>query len=194
MVYRASMKIVLGQSDTRFQPVLGNATESDIQTMSDLVESDSVASEVIRTHNLDLNSTELLKNLQVTNRPNTAVLDVTYDDPDRDRGVTILNSVGQVFTSKVRDQLTTLKLATGAKPGIAAAVFDSAHSLPDPVKPKPLLNLGIAGGLGLIVGILAAILLQQVEAQRRLRWLESPSRAGSRAPETDSTADWPARA
>lgn len=160
-VYRASMKIVLGVSDTHYLPVLGSASESDIQTMSDLVKSNSVASDVIKTLNLNLSSTTLLKNLQVSNKPNTAVLDVTYDDTDRLEGVAILNAVGEAFTSRVRDQLTTLKLQLGAKPGIAAAVFDAAHSLPDPVQPRPLVNLGVAGGLGLVLGTLAAILLQQ---------------------------------
>ena len=160
-VYRASMKIVLGAADTHYQPVLGSATESDIQTMSDLVESDSVASEVVKTLNLNLNSTALLKNLQVSNKPNTAVLDVSYDDTDRAEGVAILNAIGDAFTTRVRDQLTALKQPAGAKPGIAATVFDAAHSLPDPVKPKPLINFGVAGGLGLVLGTLAAILLQQ---------------------------------
>ncbi len=160
-VYRASMKIVLGVADTHYQPVLGSATESDIQTMSDLVESDSVASEVVKTLNLNLNSTALLKNLQVSNKPNTAVLDVSYDDTDRAEGVAILNAIGDAFTTRVRDQLTALKQPAGAKPGIAATVFDAAHSLPDPVKPKPLINFGVAGGLGLVLGTLAAILLQQ---------------------------------
>jgi len=160
-VYRAAMKIVLGLSDTHYQPVLGSATESDIQTMGDLVHSNSVASDVIKTLNLNLSSTILLQNLQVSNKPNTAVLDVTYDDTDRNEGVAILNAVGDAFTNRVRDQLTTLKLQLGAKPGIAAAVFDTAHSIPDPVKPKPLLNFGVAGGLGLVLGTLAAILVQQ---------------------------------
>ena len=160
-VYRAAMKIVLGVSDTHYQPVLGSATESDIQTMGDLVHSNSVASDVIKTLNLNLSSTILLQNLQVSNKPNTAVLDVTYDDTDRNEGVSILNAVGDAFTNRVRDQLTTLKLQLGAKPGIAAAVFDVAHSIPDPVKPKPLLNFGVAGGLGLVLGTLAAILVQQ---------------------------------
>ncbi len=160
-VYRAAMKIVLGVSDTHYQPVLGSATESDIQTMSDLVHSNSVASDVIKTLNLNLSSTILLKNLQVSNKPNTAVLDVTYDDTDRNEGLAILNAVGDAFTNRVRDQLTTLKLQLRAKPGIAAAVFDVAHSIPDPVKPKPLLNFGVAGGLGLVLGTLAAILVQQ---------------------------------
>jgi len=160
-VYRASMKIVLGVADTHYQPVLGSTTESDIQTMSDLVESDSVASEVVKTLNLNLNSTALLKNLQVSNKPNTAVLDVSYDDTDRAEGVAILNAIGDAFTTRVRDQLTALKQPAGAKPGIAATVFDAAHSLPDPVKPKPLINFGVAGGLGLVLGTLAAILLQQ---------------------------------
>ena len=89
------------------------------------------------------------------------MLDVSYDDTDRVEGVAILNAIGDAFTTRVRDQLTALKQPAGAKPGIAATVFDAAHSLPDPVKPKPLINFGVAGGLGLVLGTLAAILLQQ---------------------------------
>ena len=41
-VYRASMKIVVGQADSFFQPDVANATETYTQTLSDLLKSDLI--------------------------------------------------------------------------------------------------------------------------------------------------------
>jgi len=99
--------------------------------------------------------------LQVTTQPSAAVLEISYDDTDRDRGRRTLEEVGSVFIEQVHDRLAPT-LAEQGKPAVSVTVFDPAHSLPGVVRPKPLLNLGGAAALGLVLGMLAAIIRIQV--------------------------------
>jgi capsular polysaccharide biosynthesis protein len=161
-VYRASMKIVVGQGTSFFQPDSANATEPFTQTMSSLVKSDVVAGLVIQRIPLDISSATLLNNLSVSTQPLSAVLDVSYDDTDQVRGQRTLAEVGQVFTQLVQDRLNqTDKTGTKTTP-VSVAVFDPAHTLPTPIRPKPALYLGVATVLGLTLGVVATLFLAQL--------------------------------
>ena len=160
-VYRATMKVVVGQADSFFQPDVANATEIYTQTMSDLVKSQVVASTVIDRLHMDLDPTVVINNLQVTTQPSAAVLQISYDDTDAARGQRTLEEVGSVFIEAVHDRLAPT-FAEQGKPAISVTVFDPAHTLPGVVRPKPLLNLGGAAALGLVLGILAAVIRVQV--------------------------------
>jgi len=160
-VYRATMKVVVGQADSFFQPDVANATEIYTQTMSDLVKSDVVASTVVDRLHMDIDATVVINNLQVTTQPSAAVLQISYDDADAARGQRTLEEVGSVFIEAVHDRLAPT-FAEQGKPAISVTVFDPAHTLPGVVRPKPLLNLGGAAALGLVLGILAAVIRVQV--------------------------------
>jgi len=160
-VYRATMKVVVGQADSFFQPDVANATEIYTQTMSDLVKSDVVATTVVDRLHMDIDPPVVINNLQVTTQPSAAVLQISYDDTDAARGQRTLEEVGSVFIEAVHDRLAPT-FAEQGKPAISVTVFEPAHTLPGVVRPKPLLNLGGAAALGLVLGILAAVLRVQV--------------------------------
>ncbi|MDQ3951383.1 MAG: Wzz/FepE/Etk N-terminal domain-containing protein [Actinomycetota bacterium] len=165
-VYRSSMKIVVGQGQGIFAPEVGNVAEQFTQTMSDLLESDVVAAEVIDRLELELSPAELLSNANVVTKPATAVLEVTYDDSNRARGRAILETIGEVFTGLVREKLVP-EPGTAALPddatnlAVTATIFDPAHYLPGQVAPKPLRNIAVAGVLGLVLGLLALVVGEQ---------------------------------
>ena len=166
-VYRSSMKVVVGQGQGIFAPEVGNVAEQFTQTMSDLLESDVVAVQVIDELDLDSTPAELLSNLTVVTKPSTAVLEVTYDDTNRARGRAILTKTGEVFTALVQEKLVPDAQTVPAVPGdatnlaVTATIFDPAHYLPGQVEPKPLRNLAVAGVLGLVLGLLALFLGEQ---------------------------------
>jgi uncharacterized protein involved in exopolysaccharide biosynthesis len=175
-VYRATMKVVVGQADSFFQPDVANATEIYTQTMSDLVKSDVVATTVVDRLHMDIDPAVVINNLQVTTQPSAAVLQISYDDTDATRGQRTLEEVGSVFIEAVHDRLAPT-FAEQGKPAISVTVFDPAHTLPGVVRPKPLLNLGGAAALGLVLGILAAVIRVQVRRPSvpQLRQLERKS-------------------
>ena len=156
-VYRASMKILVGQGEGVFRSELVNATEELTQTASDLLETDVVATTVVEELDLDISSNQLLGNLGVATEPSTAVLEVTYDDTNRDRGVEILSQVGSTFEELVETELTS------GKSSISATTFDDAHTLPGQVEPKPVRDLAVAAALGILLGLLVAFLREQFD-------------------------------
>jgi uncharacterized protein involved in exopolysaccharide biosynthesis len=161
-VYRASMKIVVGQGAAFFQPDSANATEPFTQTMTDLVKSDVVAGLVVQRLHLDISSATLLNNLTVATQPLSAVLDVSYDDTDRVRGQRILAEVGQVFSELVQDRFNQTDKSTAKTAPVSVTVFDPAHTLPTPIRPKPALYLGVATVLGMALGLVATLFLAQL--------------------------------
>jgi capsular polysaccharide biosynthesis protein/Mrp family chromosome partitioning ATPase len=157
-LYRSTMKIVVGQQGGVFQPGIGNVADEFTQTMSDLLQSEVVASRAIREVGLDITPAELLAKLHVTTKPSSTVLNVSYDDQDLERGTRSLRAIGDEFTSLVAE-----RLAKGnANLTVSATVFNPAHFL-GKVQPKPARNLAVAGMLGLLLGILVAFVREQLD-------------------------------
>ena len=162
-VYRATLKLVIGQGNSFFQPDAANATEPLTQTVAALLKSDVIAREVIDRLQLEVTPTGIINHLTVTSEPSAAVLDVTYDDSNPTRGVRTLDAIGSVFIEQVHDRLGATAPDQGKAP-VTVTIFDPAHALPGKVSPKPLLNLVVAAALGLALGILTLTLLARLQS------------------------------
>lgn len=179
-VYRASMKIVVGQGGGVFQPEFGATVQPFTQTMTNLLESDIVASTVIDNLALDIEPKVLLSNLQVSTRPESAVLEMSYDAPSKKEAVLVLSETGTVFA-----RLVDQRLGSRAEPRtagaqarlgqITASVFDPAHLEPDRVAPRPQQAMLIAGVLGLGLGLVLAFardaLDDRIRSRRDAEWM-----------------------
>ncbi len=163
-VYRASMMILVGEGNGLFEPDKAAAIEPFTQTLSELVKSDIVASGVVERLQLEIEPSAVLDRVQVTTRPEMAVLEVSYDDTDRVRGRRVLAAVGDVFTQLVNSR--TAAQAQAGKLAVSATVFDPAHYVPGLVGPTPTLTLGVAAALGLVLGILAVLAQAQLDRLR----------------------------
>jgi receptor protein-tyrosine kinase len=166
-VYRASTKIVVGQGRALFGPDVSFAVEPFTQTMTELLQSDVVAERVIREQNLPISAQELLSRIEIESKPDTSVLEVTYDDTDRERAVRVLGELAASFTQLIDEGLgggstptptpSGSTDSTSAEP-VSATVFDPAHLEPGQVSPKPARTLVIATVVGLILGLALAFL------------------------------------
>ena len=161
-IYRASSKIVVGQNGGVFQAQFGSAVDPFTQTMTNLLKSEIVAKNVVKNLHLRISTKELLKRTHVVARPNESVLEVSYDTPNANTAVPILNEIDNVFAALVKDRLrqTPVSNGTNANPSlepVTATIFDPAHLQPGRVSPRPALTLGLAGILGLIVGLVLGI-------------------------------------
>lgn len=175
-VYRSSMKLIVGQGGGTFDPRFGNTVETFTQTMTNLLESDIVARRVIERVGASSGTRHFLHNLGVFTRPESAVLEVTYDAPTQAQATEILDAVGVVFTGLVDEKLTALQ---GTDIAITASVFDPAHASPGQVAPRPVRNLAFAGALGLVLGLLIAFVRESLDDRVRGRqdaeeWFRSP--------------------
>jgi polysaccharide biosynthesis transport protein len=169
-VYRASMNLVVGQSGGDVQPVIGSQPLT--QTMTNLLESEIVAKTVIDNLGLDLTSEMILKRIHVSTRPESSVLEVSYDSSSRAEAVSVLSEIATVFTKLVDEKLGITSAGGGfqtndSRPLIFAKVFDPAHLEPGQVSPKPMRTLGFAGALGLVVGLALAFARESLDDRIR---------------------------
>lgn len=177
-VYRASMKVVVGQGNGFFQPQFGSSVQPFTQTMTALLESDVVATEVIKKLNLPATPRSVLSQMSVASNPESSVLDVSYDSTSKQTAVSVLNTIGSTFAALVKQRFGSHPTANGG-PAITATVFDPAHLQPSPVRPRPTRNLALAGVLGLLLGLTAAFLRESIDERVRTReeveaWLAAP--------------------
>jgi capsular polysaccharide biosynthesis protein/Mrp family chromosome partitioning ATPase len=171
-VYRASMQIVVGQAGGDVQPVIGSTPLT--QTMSNLLESDVLATSVIQNLGLKTTPEQLIKDLHVSAQPDSAVLQVSYDSTDRQQAAVVLEQVATVYT-KLVDQKLGISSGSGgfqggaAAPSIFATVFDPPHIEPNPISPKTGRTLGFAAVLGLVIGLVLAFVRDSLDDRIRSR-------------------------
>ena len=171
-VYRATMKVVVAQAGGTSQADIGSQKLS--QTMTNLLESDVVAGEVIDRQNLKTTPEKLLKDMHVSFKPDSSVLDVAFDATDRRAALNTLTEISTVFQQLI-DQKLGVRLGRSALreraalPVIVATVFDPPHLQPEKVSPKPARTLGFAAVLGLAAGLLLAFARESLDARIRNR-------------------------
>ena len=158
-VYRASATLVVGtrtRSDLR--PEL--ATGGVARTMTNLLESDLLARQVIRTHRLDISVEDFLENLRADVLPRTSVIEVTYDSTEPRVAVTVVAELSRIFARQVSN---TLGPGSGRGErragsfGIVVQEFDPPHVEPQPLARDSSTSLIFAGVAGLVAGALVAV-------------------------------------
>jgi succinoglycan biosynthesis transport protein ExoP len=169
-VYRATMKIVVAQSGGQSQPDFGSQQLS--QTMKTLIESDVVAQQVIRNVGIDTTPPKLLKKLHVTFRPDSSVLDVSYDSTSKAQALAVLDEYRKVFVELVDQRLGVRSRGSilgrqATLPGIVVNVFDPPHLQPDPVSPTPAKTLGFAAAFALALGLMLAFARESLDDRIR---------------------------
>lgn len=187
-VYRASSKIVVGQSGTTFQAQLGSDVDRFTATMTNLLKSNIVAQTVISDLGLATTPEKLLRSTRVVVRPNSSVLEVSYDSNDRGQLVPVLDRIGAVFTDLVRARLGGDAANPTTTPSdevgqdvlpVSATIFDPAHIEPGQVSPHPTRNVAIATALGLALGLIFAFARESLDNRVRSRrdaeeWFKAP--------------------
>lgn len=181
-VYRATMKVVAVQTGGTTQPDIGSQKLS--QTMTNLLESDVVASRVIQRLSLDTTPHALLKKLHVSFKPDSSVLDITFDSTDKRAAVTVLSEFSTAFQRLVDEKLGVRSERgalgdPGALPVVIVTVFDPPHLKPDRISPTPVKTLAFAGLLGLGAALMLAFARESLDAGIRDRndaekWFGAP--------------------
>src|SRR6266540_1305389 len=146
-------------------------------TMKTLLESDVVAKEVIDNVGLETTPPKLLKKVHVSFRPDSSVLDVSYDSTSKPQALAVLDEYRKVFIRLVDENLGVRSRGSvlGGRvtlPGVVVNVFDPPHLQPDAISPKPAKTLGFAGALGLALGLMLAFARESLDDRVR-GWREA---------------------
>lgn len=167
-IYRAQAKIVVGQGNSLFQPGEANAIEPFTATMRDLTQSNLVAVRVIEQLKLQESPEVLLRSIDVSFNPDTAVLNLEVLNEDPVLAARIANTVGEVFSDLISERFGTASAETPEAP-LTATVWGEANVDADPISPRPKRDLAVAFLLGSVLGGLAAFLREYFDRTLRSR-------------------------
>ena len=156
-VYEASTQMLLvpgwgtrcetGIPGIRFIPPCGPPPEAPREA----IDKPAIAEEVIKRLGLDgsMEPAELLENLTVEQEEGTFFIQLSYRDTDPQKAQRIANAVVEVSSERISTD------------DMKVTVWDDASVPTDPLSPNPVWNAIVALGVGLMLGMGLALLLEQ---------------------------------
>ncbi len=129
-------------------------TSNRAESYADLAQSSQLAQLVIDALDLDLTPEQLSEKIEAEVIENTALIEITVTDEDPREAQTIADVTTDQFTAYIADLETP---GGDSDSQITARVTDEADYNPTQVSPRVLLNMVVAGIIGLLLGIAVAI-------------------------------------
>lgn len=125
-----------------------------VTSYADLVTSRALAEQVSDSLGDGSDPEELMQAVAASVVPETVILEITAVDMDSGRARDIAQAYGEELTALVKE----LETPDGeSRAPIRASIVDNAVESVAPVSPQPVRNLALAGVLGLLLGVGAAI-------------------------------------
>lgn len=125
-----------------------------VSTYGELVKTRIVADEVIKNLKLDMSYKEFREKVNVNLVKDTEIIKLEVMDTNPVLAAEIANETAQVFMENVKDIMMVENVQ----------VIDEAQVPDIPIKPRPNLNMAIAGVLGLMVSIFLVFLLEYLDS------------------------------
>lgn len=184
----------------------GNATQTNdgglfaqrrVVSYTKLLTGGILAQRTIDKLNLDMSAKELEEKITASAPADTVLIDVSVLDPSPTRARDIVNTLSDEFVTMAAALETP---AGGLRPNAQVIVQQRADTPTTPASPRKKRTLAIAAALGLVLGVIAAVIRDHFD--RRIRKTDTvekvtgvgvigeiPANAGSRAQPLISFAD-----
>ncbi|MBF8984599.1 hypothetical protein IZY60_13720 [Lutibacter sp. B2] len=124
-----------------------------VKTYSEIAKSTVVSREVIKDLKLDMTPEELKDKVNVSSVRDTEIIMIKVQDTDPKVARNIANHLGKVFMTHV----TKIMKVDNVQ------IIDRAETPKEPVKPRPQLNILIAGVLGIMISLGIVFLLEYLD-------------------------------
>lgn len=124
-----------------------------VTTYGELVKSRVVTDEVINNLGLDLSYKDFAEKVSVNLVKDTEIIKIEVTDTDPKLAAAIANETAQVFMKHVKNIMMVENIQ----------VIDEARVPEIPVKPRPKMNMAIAGVLGLMISVFLVFLLEYLD-------------------------------
>ncbi|MEW6242824.1 MAG: Wzz/FepE/Etk N-terminal domain-containing protein [Bacillota bacterium] len=153
-VYSASVTLIVIGKET---PIVDYTTvmlhRQLVKTYREIAKSRTVMEKVISDLDLDFTVAEFQNKVKVDTVRDTEILKIEAEDTDPRIAVVIVQAVAQAFIDQVRSIMRVENVE----------IIDPPLEPILPVRPRPKLNLAIAGVLGLMIGVLVVFLLEYLD-------------------------------
>lgn len=130
-----------------------NVSEKLAITYGEIIKSKSVLDEVANTIGIKGGYEEIAEKINVSSINNTQIISVSVQDTNPQRAADIANSIPKAFTKNV-------KIITKAN---SVQVIDKAIVEKSPIKPNKIMNVAIAGVLGIMISLFVIFLLEYID-------------------------------
>lgn len=124
-----------------------------VLTYEQIAKSRLVSNEVIKNLGLNLTPEQLGKKVKVSLVEDTEIIKIVVNDNDPELAARIANETAQVFKKNIA---IIMKIEN-------VQVIDKAEVPINPAKPRPMLNIAIAGILGIMISLLLVFLLEYMD-------------------------------
>jgi capsular polysaccharide biosynthesis protein len=158
-MYAASVEILVGQRSTDELSLAPYDLQQLTQTLVGTIHSRRVAEGVIQELNLQTSPKHLLQNMTVEQVNATQLIYVEYRDPNPQRAQAVAETVPKVFSKQISE-------VSPSASSIVTPVWEHATFPENAVTPKPTRNVAIALGVGVMLGIALALLLDYLGYRR----------------------------
>ena len=135
-------------------------SQQRVTSYADLVTGRQVAEQVLQEVDSELTPGELSAKVSATVIPETVILEISVSDPRPEQA----QIFAQAFAKQMTTFITDLEQPThGGRSPIKATIAESASLPTIPFSPQPIRNLGLAGVLGLLLGVGIAVLRELLD-------------------------------
>lgn len=158
--YTASTKLFIGKENSESVSDNNIYNNNDIQmyqkilqTYADIIQTRTLVTSSLERNDINMNSIDVLKNLKVTPKDDTQIIEVTYVDEDPYRAKDVLESISNEFINY------SSSLISNANIQIVEDIY-----LPEkPSSPNNVLNITIGFFAGLIMGLVLSLSLEYID-------------------------------
>lgn len=160
--YSSSARLYVSSAQSNSAAALqsGLLSEQRITSYADLAKSRKLAETVKTDLGLNTDPSTLASQVSAEVVPSTVILQLTATDPDPHRA----QMLAQAYAEGLSDMVRELETPTGKTvPPIKATIVEAASLPHGPVSPQPVRNLAIGFVLGLLLGLVAALLRDMVD-------------------------------
>lgn len=158
-VYKASTTIMVGKpadyiEGNQLQVQDLNLNQRLARTYGEIVKSRKVSGDVISQLKLDFTPQQLKDKTSVDLVKDTEFITISVTDTDPERAAVIANKMAEVFRIRVMDIMKVDNVQV-----LDDAIVPTSH-----IKPRPKLNMAIAGVLGMMISIFVVFLLEYLDS------------------------------
>ncbi|NFO11331.1 capsular biosynthesis protein [Clostridium botulinum] len=153
--YQANTKLFIGKENTESQ--VQNYNSNDVQmyqkllkTYAEVIQTNDLVEKAVESEDLKLESSKILKDLTVTPRADTQILEISYTNTDP----IVAKDVVKLITSQFVQSATELISNGNVK------VIEEVRIPEKPVSPNKKLNIAIAFLLGLMISVGLSFLIE----------------------------------